>query len=202
MRYSDSSEDEMTYEQEEKINSELERERTERNARRHFIDLKRKKVFEDMFTNQDEHIFHLKGLTIINFNHNKVKCMFVPSKIVKYVSCKVVFYCTLIYLAKYNNWCIKRDSFPVNYKWQIYPLFYKVDDMSLLTVIEKIYSRLVLWSKREETFRLEKFKKCQNGEDVYLDSDDEELFLNGEERLKLHKKRAEVLNRMIPPEKR
>lgn len=42
-------------------------------------------------------------------------------------------------------------------------------------------------------------QRYQNGEDVDLDTDDEELFLTEEERKELKYKREMVLKRMIPP---
>lgn len=87
--------------------------------------------------------------------------MFEPSKLVTFVNKRVVFFCSLKYLEKYECWSVKRDSFPVNLKWKIYQTFYDdryftVDDELLLSAIQKIYNHLERWSNEEEKFRLEK----------------------------------------------
>lgn len=89
--------------------------------------------------------------------------MFEPSKVVKFVSAKIIFYCSLKYLNDYGIWIVKRDSFPANFKWKIYTLFYEneyfaVDDAFLILTIQKIHKRLELWSQKEEIFRLRKKK--------------------------------------------
>jgi hypothetical protein len=43
------------------------------------------------------------------------------------------------------------------------------------------------------------FQRYKKGDDVELDSDDEELFLNQEDRITLYQKRVKVLRRMLPP---
>lgn len=42
-------------------------------------------------------------------------------------------------------------------------------------------------------------QRYQNDEDIYLDTDDEELFLTEDQREELNAKREAVLRRMIPP---
>lgn len=140
----------------------LQKERQEKTARQNVIEQKRKTEFEKIFNHKEDDIFKLRGLTILKFTYLKVKFMFLPSQIVQHVCTKVAFFCSLKYLDKYGYWSVKRDSFPVSYKWRIYPLFYengyhKIDDISLPIVIERIYKRLEHWANKEELFRLEKF---------------------------------------------
>lgn len=114
-----------------------------------------------MYDENSERIFHLQGLKFLKFSHKKVKFMFEPSKLVTFVSKRVVFFCSLKYWEKYECWSVKRDSFPANLKWKIYQTFYDdiyytVDDELLLSAIQKIYNHLERWSNEEEKFRLEK----------------------------------------------
>lgn len=141
----------------------MSKKRQEEYAQNELVQAERKLIFEEINMKKSDIIFHLNGLSFLKFTHNKVKFMFIPSKLVDHVSTKVAFFCSLKYLEKYEHWIVKRDSFPVNLKWKIYSLFYEsrffaVDDYSVSIVIQKIYNRLELWSKREALFRLEKFK--------------------------------------------
>ncbi|KAJ8919918.1 hypothetical protein NQ315_006447 [Exocentrus adspersus] len=191
-----------TASQDERIEQQLRHEKDEERTSQVQLEEERKEQFEEAFAEKEHEIFHLPGLTFLKFTHLKVRFYFEPSKVATRVSKKVKFYCTLKYYKRYGFWNVRRNSIPFPYKKRIYPMFYRdgsVDDDDLPTVILRIYIQLKAWAQKEEEYRIRKFERYQNGEDVFLDSDDEELFLTEEERRELHDKRMKVLQRMIPP---
>ncbi|KAJ8975640.1 hypothetical protein NQ317_013792 [Molorchus minor] len=177
----------------------------EEKAREELIQQERKEEFENVFNEKSLDIFKLPGLTFLKFTYLKIKFSFEPSRLRRYISKKVIFYCSLKYYKRYKIWNIRRDSFPVNYKRIMYQLFYtgdyfRVTDDLLLNTVFKMYDLLIHWAKFEDRFRTEKFARYQQGDkDIFLDSDDEELFFNTEKRKELHRKRNKILKRMLPP---
>jgi hypothetical protein len=190
-----------TYSEDERIEKALREERRLRSKKASDEDLVRKQTFESYF-HSDLRIFTLPGLTFHAFRHLKIKFSFQPKAITNFVNQNVKFYVSLKYTGKY--WRIRRDSLPANYKWKIYKMFYDkesftIHDENIFSALMKIYEILVVWSRRHEKFRLNKFERYKKGDDVELDSDDEELFLNQEDRITLYQKRVKVLRRMLPP---
>ncbi|RZC35313.1 hypothetical protein BDFB_004310 [Asbolus verrucosus] len=195
---------ETTYSEDERIEKALTKRRKARKQRAKIKNLTRQRLFKDL-SGADLEIFTLPGLKFHAFRHTKIKFSFEPSKISNLVVKSVIFYISLIY--KGNNWRVKRDSLPGNYKWKIYKLFYNqtffaIDDENIFQVLMKIYEIMVTWTKNEENFRLDKFERYKKNEDVELDSDDEQLFLSENERVQIFQKKLKILRRMLPPLKR
>ncbi|XP_072384319.1 uncharacterized protein [Diabrotica undecimpunctata] len=164
---------------------------------------RREEAFNQAFIEKTQPVFNLKGLYFLYFNHIKIKFYFKPSNFTKYVKKDVKFYCKLVYRTKYEWWYIKIDSFPVNCKRRIYSIVSKrfVDDTELFDVIKAIHKCLLIWTRNEEEFRLEKRQRLERGEldELDLDSDDCDLILTKEEKSRLKSKRRAILKRMIPP---
>ncbi|XP_044258494.1 uncharacterized protein LOC123007323 [Tribolium madens] len=195
---------ETTYSEDERIEAALEEKRRKLPQRAQEVNLARQKLFDD-FAESNLEIFNLPGLKFHTFRHTKIKFSFHPASVTNFVIQNVKFYISLKYVNKY--WRVKRDSLPSNFKWKIYSLFYnentfEIDDENILAILMKIYKLLVSWAQNEEQFRLDKFERYKKGEDVELDSDDEQFFLNQDERNERLAKKTKILRRMIPPNRR
>lgn len=147
--------------------NELRRNKLEELAQKELFESEREVLFNEIHKENEDAMFHLKGLKFLKFTHKKIKFMYEPIKVVTVVSRKVKFFCSLKYLEDYGYWIVKRDSFPSDLKPKIYSLFYAgsffaVDDESLPIVIQKIHKWLQMWSKKEEMFRLEKMMVSLN----------------------------------------
>jgi len=202
---SDSSYYETTYSEDERYEQykrEKQRQQIEE-ARR--LDQEREQFFEDFYENnknKKRSIFNLKGINFIKFTHKRIKFSFQPCRVARLVSTRVIFYITLRYRKK--NWLLKRDSIPANYKLKIYSLFYtngsfSLTDDNIKEGIWEIWKILRKWAQKEHLLRQAKYQRYQNGEDVYLDKDDEDLFLSDTEIEELHEKREAIWERMLPP---
>lgn len=195
-----------TYSQDERIKQELKILRQKEALEASKIQKNREEFFNNIFTSKSHKIFQLKGLHFVHCNHVKIKFYFKPRDLVEYVRSDVKFYCRLKYHKKYQWWSIKRDSFPANYKKRIYTLFYgdvNVNDEEIWEIIFRIYKILVKWSKQEHLYRVEKFQRFQKGslEDLDMDADDIELFLDEQQKRQLSLKRKAILKRMIKPKR-
>nr|XP_023027093.1 uncharacterized protein LOC111515084 [Leptinotarsa decemlineata] len=206
MSSSESSRFETSYNQDQRIEQHLKNEREMERAADRDLEEQRELTFATVFARKSLPIFNLPALRITKFTSSKIRFRFEPSKISDHVSKKVIFHCSMEYYKEYSRWHIKRDSFPVNYKPRIYQLFFDnnffiIGDGNVVEVIFALDRILRDWTNREEEFRMEKFMRFQNGEleDLELDTDDEELFLDESQRIELHRKRTSILRRMLPP---
>lgn len=165
---------------------------------------RRKRKYEEILKTKDYVIFCLQGLTVMTFTDQKIKFCYQPSLLYHYISKKLLFYCTLRYLKRYQKWRISKEPMPAR------PLFSKVTSKSILIeddlttigkVIIKIYEELRKWSENEIKYRRTKYERYQAGHLSYLDIDstDEELYFSKDECKALFEKRQTVLKRMIPP---
>ncbi|XP_018324642.1 uncharacterized protein LOC108736644 [Agrilus planipennis] len=202
--WSDSSPYQTTYSEEERIEEYLKKRKERRIKEYNEIEENRKTLFQTYYEaeiRKADSLFNQPGIAFIRFNHKKIKFSFTPCEVVDYVSCRVIFYVSLRY--RNNHWLILRDTIPANYKMPVYKKFYKGNsfrsDDDIMKGIMYIYILLMEWAKEHSNFRLEKFKRYKSGEDVFLDSDDEEIFLSQEEISELHAKREAVLKRMVAP---
>lgn len=142
--------------------TQLDIERQIENAEKDDLEAERENIFEEIFRSKSDFFFQFKGFKILKFTHKKIKFMFNPSKLVKYVSRRVAFFCSLKFLEEYGSWIVKKDSFPANLKREIYSKFYDgnyfmVNDTMLSDLLQKIYDCLKMWAKRENAFRVDKF---------------------------------------------
>ncbi|KAK4873537.1 hypothetical protein RN001_015566 [Aquatica leii] len=172
-------------------------------------DIERPNKFQsyfDDYKNDLESIFNLPGMHFIRYTHKKIKFSFRPSLVAEMVSAKLIFIISLKYRMGY--WMVKREYVPVNYMWKICKLFYtttsftshfRFTDDNIPIGIEEIWKVLCNWALNEDSFRKEKRKRYRRGEDVYIDEDDEELFLSETEVQDLHKRRSKIWKRMLPP---
>ncbi|EFA13031.1 hypothetical protein TcasGA2_TC010561 [Tribolium castaneum] len=190
-----------TYSEDERIEKALQAKRRKLAQLEHANSLGRQKTF-GQFAESELDIFRLTGLKFHTFRHSKIKFSFHPASVTNFVNQNVRFYVSLKYAGR--HWRLKRDSLPANFKWKIYSLFYsrnffEIDDENILATLLKIYELLVLWTQKEEQYRVDKFQRFKEGEDVELDSDDEQFFLSQSERNERLYKKTKILRRMIPP---
>ncbi|KAF5300990.1 hypothetical protein FQR65_LT19285 [Abscondita terminalis] len=172
--------------------------------------IERPAKFEAYFENNKDDpnsIFNLPGVNFIRFTHKRIKFSFRPSSVAEMVSAKHIFIISLKYRMGY--WMVKRDHVPANYKSKIYKLFdttifctshFRFTDENVDVAVQEIWKILCKWAFNDDIFRREKYKRYQNGEDVYLDEDDEELFLSETEVRDIRRRRSEIWKRMLPPQ--
>ncbi|KAB0792348.1 hypothetical protein PPYR_14307 [Photinus pyralis] len=171
-------------------------------------DLQRPHKFETYLErerNIADSIFNLPALKCLKFTHRKLKFAFTPSEVAQFVSKRLVFIISLKYRMGY--WMVKRDYLPVNYKWRIYKLFYtsgrpshfRFTDENIVEAVHQMWKILCEWAAQDEEFRRRKRDRYRNGEDLFLDEHDEELFLSEGEVEELHRKRNAIWERMLPP---
>ncbi|KAK9746533.1 hypothetical protein QE152_g6065 [Popillia japonica] len=203
----DSDSDYVTsYSVDERITEAIRLAKTEEEELNRQKDVQRKYSFERYYNenrSDDTAIFNLKGLHFLTFRHDKIKFRFQPSDIV-WTNRSIFFDCSLRY--RRNYWVLRRDTFPANYKPRIYNLFYKkdpsfsVNDSKIIDVLLTIYEILVDWSKKHEEFHRRRYEDYKAGLDIYLHSEEEELFLTADEIRDLHEKRYQILQRMVEEE--
>ncbi|KAF2903838.1 hypothetical protein ILUMI_02336 [Ignelater luminosus] len=197
---------ETTYSEDERIEKCLKEKREKEKEEARQTELERGKEFQEYYENnkdKENSIFNLKGINFIRFTSKRIKFSFQPCRVARLVCKRVMFFISLRY--RKGSWLIKRDSIPANYKRRIYSLFYtngsfRFDDESIPYGIVEIWRILKTWAKSEDQFRKLKYQRYKAGEDVYIDTDDEDLFLSDTEIEELHRKREIIWNRMLPPD--
>ncbi|KAF5300692.1 hypothetical protein FQA39_LY11054 [Lamprigera yunnana] len=172
-------------------------------------DEKRPQKFLSYFENQknnENSIFNLPGVEFVKYSHKKIKFTFRPSRVADLVSARIVFVVSLKYRVRF--WMVNHDYLPVNCKWNVYNIFFaehrgtryfRYGDDSVPDAICEIWRILYNWAQRDSDLREEKFCRYFMNEDVYIDEDDEELFLSEIEVEELKRKRDEIWKRMLPP---
>lgn len=124
--------------------------------------------FQEYYNNYKEapeSVFNLDGINFLKFNHRKIKFIFVPSNITKYISKKSKFICILKY--NINQWYIGNNTLPCNCKTSVYRKYcfninYNITDENIIEVLCGIYEHLRVWCQEHETFRLDKRKVSGN----------------------------------------
>lgn len=145
------------------------------------------------------------GWKFHSFSHEKIKFSFTPGDITDLINKNIQFFCIL----KYNNlfWRLGKHSLPSNLMPVFTDLFYKenyISDANLETYLDQLYDKFYEWTENEQQDKMKRYKKFTEGviSDMDLFSDEQDIFLEEEDKQELLRKREKILSRMIPPKKK